>query len=314
MKPKRKVIHRTEMFGATLDLGGTPIELSDYATTGLLAVAVGPRGHGKTNAALLIGEQLSAQGWVSVLIDPEGEIESMYGDAVENVDVLRERLTRRSHPIIVVSAEDAEAFIPYGRVILEVADRERAPIYTAIDEGQLFSATKKKWPIGEAANIINQFAERGRKRALDAFITTHRFTGSLNRTIFSNKNVTLVGCQEDPAAWAALAPMFRASRIEYSDVAALGPGEFLCFSRRGVEKIRMPMAAALERVAPKAKPIKKMLPGSFREWDKLMGRIPTDRLKRLTDPVISLLSAVAGLPAQQVLAGNRALQDELDSR
>jgi hypothetical protein len=69
----RTVIQRTEMFGATLALGGAPIDLSDYATTGLLAVAVGPRGNGKTNAGLLMAEQLSAQGWVSVLIDPEGD-------------------------------------------------------------------------------------------------------------------------------------------------------------------------------------------------------------------------------------------------
>lgn len=42
------VIHRTEMFDAHLDLGGQPIELSEYATTGLVALAVAPRGQGKT--------------------------------------------------------------------------------------------------------------------------------------------------------------------------------------------------------------------------------------------------------------------------
>lgn len=62
------VIRRTEMFEARLDLGGQPIELSEYATTGLVALAVAPRGQGKTNAGLLIGEQLAAQGWVSVYI------------------------------------------------------------------------------------------------------------------------------------------------------------------------------------------------------------------------------------------------------
>ena len=42
----------------------------------------------------------------------------------------------------------------------------------------------------------------GRKRALDLFITALRYTGTLHRSIFSNKNLTLIGCQEDPTAWA----------------------------------------------------------------------------------------------------------------
>ena len=69
---KRGVIQRRELLAATLDLGGGPIDLSPYATTGLRVVTIGPSGSGKTNCGLLIGEQLAAQGWVSVLIDPEG--------------------------------------------------------------------------------------------------------------------------------------------------------------------------------------------------------------------------------------------------
>src|SRR5579863_8585514 len=119
---KRNVIRRDEMLGATLELGGTPITLDEYATTGLLAVAIGPRGNGKTNAGLLMAEQLSAQGWVSVLIDPENELESLYGDAVANPDELRNTLTKRDQPIVVVNATDAGEFVPYGRAILDVAD------------------------------------------------------------------------------------------------------------------------------------------------------------------------------------------------
>lgn len=312
---KHEIINRTEMFSATLNLGGPALDLAEYATTGLFAVAVGPRGHGKTNAGLVIAEQLAAQGWISVLVDPEGQMESLYGDAVESDDGLRRRLVLRDQPILVVSAKDAGEFISYGRAILEVADEHRKPIFVVIDEGQLFSATKRrKGSIGEAADIINQFAEQGRKRALDVFVTAHRFTGSLHRSVFANKNLTLIGCQEDPTAWAALAPQFRASKIEYNDVAALAPGEFLCFSRRGVEKMRMPMAEALKRVAPKAKAVKPLLPGTFRQWDLAMREMPTDRLKALTDPVINLLGAVAGLSSQQMLAGSRALQDELEAR
>src|ERR1700742_1270767 len=101
---KRNVIRREEMLGATLRLGGTPITLDEYATTGLLALAVGPRGNGKTNAGLLMAEQLSAQGWVSVLIDPENELESLYGDAVADPDALRSALTKREQPVVVVNA------------------------------------------------------------------------------------------------------------------------------------------------------------------------------------------------------------------
>jgi len=95
---KRNVIRRDEMLGATLELGGTPIALDEYATTGLLSVAIGPRGNGKTNAGLLLmAEQLSEQGWVSVLIDPENELESVYGDAVADPEALRAGSNAQPH-------------------------------------------------------------------------------------------------------------------------------------------------------------------------------------------------------------------------
>ena len=312
---KHSVIHRNEMFGATLALGGPPIDLSEYATTGLLALAVGPRGNGKTNAGLLIAEQLAAQGWVSVLIDPEGEMESMYGKAVDCPDDLRDHLTHRRQAIVVVTARDAAEFVPYGRAILDAAEEHRKPLFVFIDEGQLFSAPKKrKDGVGEAADIISQFAERGRKRALDLFVTAHRYTGTLHRTLFANKNLTLVGCQEDPTAWSNLAQQFRSSGIEFKDLNALAPGEFICFSRRGIEKIKMPMADGLKKVAPKAKTVKRTLPATFSQWDRAMRALPTERLKALSDPVVELLGAVAGLPTQQMLAGARALGDELEAR
>ncbi|RTL32497.1 MAG: hypothetical protein EKK53_29565 [Burkholderiales bacterium] len=309
------VIQRDEMLSAQLDLGGAPIDLGEYATTGLLAVAVGPRGMGKTNAGLLMAEQLAAQGWVSVLIDPESEMESLYGAAVRDAEHLGALLASREQAIVVVSARDATEFLPYGRAILDAAERFRKPLFVVIDEGQLFSATKKrKEDVGEAAEIINEFAGRGRTRALDLFITALRYTGTLHRSIFSNKNLTLIGCQEDPTAWAALAPQFRASRIEFNDLNALAPGEFFCFSRRGVEKVKMPMAQALRRVAPKARAVRRTLPATFSQWDRAMRGIPTERLRALTDPLVSLLGAIAGLSSQQMMAGAGALQDELETR
>ena len=312
---KRSVIRRDEMIGATLNLGGTPISLDDYATTGLLAAAIAPRGMGKTSAGLLMAEQLSAQGWVSVLVDPENELESLYGDAVSDPDALRNALKARDCPIIVVNAKDAGEFVPFGEAILDAADQHRKPICAMIDEGQLFSASRRRGNgMGEAADIINEFAERGRKRALDLFITALRYTGTLQRTLFANKNLTLIGLQEDPTAWSALAPQFKASRIEFADLNALAPGEFMCLSRRGVEKVRMPMAAALKPVAPKAKPVAKTLPATFNQWTRAMSAIPPERLVALSEDVVGLLSTVAELSPQQILAGQAALQDELEAR
>lgn len=313
---KHQVIRRPEMADAILDLGGAPIELADYATTGLLAVAIGPRGHGKTNAGLVIAEQLSKQGWVACLVDPERELESLYGDAVANPDELLLRLEKRDKPILVVSARDATEFVPYGRAILAAADQHRKPLFLVVDEGQVFSAPRKrKDDIGEASDLLNACVERGRKRALDLMVTAHRLTGSLHRTIFGNKNLTLIGCQADTASWAALAPQFRASKIDFADLNALQPGEFMCISRRaGIERVRMPMAAALARVAPKARPIKPAVPTTFTQWSQAISEIPSPRLALLTDPVVNLLGAVAGLTAQEMLAGFRALQDELETR
>jgi hypothetical protein len=313
---KRTVIRRDEMLTAKLQLGGRPIELAEYASTGILTIAVGPRGYGKTNAGLLMAEQLADQGWVSVLIDPESELETLYGDAVADPDALRDVLKTRKKPIVVVSAKDASEFVPYGHAILDSAEEHRKPVFVVIDEGQLFSSSTsgKSGDAGEAAEIINQFAGRGRKRALDLFITALRFTGTLQRLLFANKNLTLIGCQEDPTAWSALAPQFKGSQIGFSDLNALSPGEFFCFSRSGVEKIRMPMAKALEAVAPKAKIVHRALPATFNQWTRAMRQIPLERLEALTDPVVSLLGAVAGLTSQQMVTGISAQQDELEKR
>ena len=263
-----------------------------------------------------MAEQLAAQGWVSVLIDPESELEALYGAAVPDPEALRACLETRAAPIVVVSAKDASEFVPYGRAILDAAEEYRKPVFVVIDEGVLFSTTtrSKTGDASEAADIINQFAGRGRKRALDLFITALRYTGTLQRLLFANKNLTLIGCQEDPTAWSALAPQFKGSQIGFSDLNALSTGEFFCFSRGGVEKIRMPMAKALKAVAPKSKIIQRALPATFNQWTRAMGEIPTARLEALTDPVVSLLGAVAGLTAQQMMTGISALQDELELR
>lgn len=309
------VIKRTEMLSATLNLGGATIELADYAATGLLSVAVGPKGKGKTNAGLLMAEQLADQGWVCVLIDPEGELETMYGKAVASPEALAVALKARNQTIIVVNASDVHEFIPYGNVILEAADTHRKPLFLMVDEGQLFSTnSKRKEGQGESSALINDFVERGRKRALDMFLTAHAFTGSINRSVFRNKNLTFVGCQEDPAAWATLSLQFRHSQITYADLNALSTGEFFCLSSRGIEKIRMPMAKALAKVALPARTVKKALPSTYKQWARAMGDIPIERLEALTTPVTALLGAVAGLSAQQMLAGSQALADELECR
>jgi hypothetical protein len=311
----RSVIRREEFIDATLDLGGEPLDLSGYAATGLRIVAMGPSGTGKTNAGLLIAEQLAAQGWVSVLVDAESEIAGMYGDAVTDEHELRMRLEKRDEPIVVVAAADPSEFLPYGEVILEVADTLRKPIFLMVDEGQLFSSgRKRKSNVGESTDLINAAAERGRKRSLDLFVTCHRFAGSLNRTLFVNKNLTLIGKQEDPTAWSGLAPLFRGSKIDFNDLSALATGSFYCFSSRGVEKVRMPMAAALAAVAPAAKNVKPLHPTTFSQWDRAMSEIPTERLNALSPEVIDLLAAVVGLTTQQRLSGAQALRDEMEMR
>jgi hypothetical protein len=45
-----------------------------------------------------------------------------------------------------------------------------------------------------------------------------------------------------------------------------------------------------------------------------MSEFPTERFEALTDPVVSLLGAVAGLTSQQMVTGISALQDELEAR
>lgn len=312
----KPVFRREELMSAALDLGSVQIDLADYATTGLRIVAVGPAGIGKTNTGLLIAEQLAAQGWVCVLADPEGEIQAMYGDAVKDEDELAKALAKRNKNFLVVSARDPGEFVPFASVIMAAAEEHRKPIFLMIDEGQLFSSARrrKKNGIGEASDFVNDFVERGRKRALDLFLTAHRFSGSLSRSVFSNKNLTLIGCQEDPTAWSSLAAQFRGSRIGFEQLQALGPGEFFCFHRRGVEKVMISMAEAMQKVAPKARVVKPALPSTFSQWDRALREIPTARLEALSMPVVGLLGAVAGLTNQQLLSGGRALRDELEAR
>jgi len=239
----------------------------------------------------------------------------MYGEAISSPLALSEALRTRTQKIIVVNARDVHEFLSYGNVIMEAADLHRKPLFVMVDEGQLFSANKvRKDGLGESSDLINDLVGRGRKRALDLFITAHAFTGTINRQVFHNKNLTFVGCQEDPTAWASLSAQFRQSQIGYSDLNALSTGEFFCLSSRGIEKIKMPMAEALAKVAPAARVIKKVLPSTFRQWARAMSDISTERLEALTDQVTTLLGTAAGLSTQQMLAGSQALADELESR
>ena len=310
------VIRREEFLTASLDLGTLSIDLADYATTGLRIVTVGPSGIGKTNAGLLIAEQLVAQGWVAVLMDPEGEIEGLYPETVlRNEAKLESHLRGRHHKFLVVPVRNADEFVHYGRIVMRVVDEERKPVFLMVDEGQMFSASRRrKESIGEASDLANDLVERGRKRALDLFFTAHRYSNSLHRSVFTNKNLTFVGRQEDPTAWSALAPQFRGSQIGFPELAALAPGEFFSFSRRGVEKVAMPMAAALKAVAMAAPKVRPALPATFAEWDTAMRAIPTDRLRALSAPVVGLLSAIVGMPGRQLFGGGRALRDELEAR
>lgn len=310
----RAIFRRDEFLTAGLDFGSTALDLADYATTGLRVVTVGPSGIGKTNAGLLIAEQLAAQGWVSVLMDPEGEIEALYGDAVADVDELRLRLVRRDQPFVVIRVRNASEFIPYAQAVMDTVDEQRKPVFLMIDESQIFSASRKRSNnIGEASDLVNDFVQRGRKRALDLYLSAHRFSGSLHRVIFALKNLTFVGRQEDPTAWSSLAPQFRGAGIGFADLAALAPGEFFCFSRRGCEKVVMPMAAALQAVAPKATVVRPALPATFSQWDRALRAIPADRLRALSGPVAPLLGAITGLTSTQLAAGTRALHDELEA-
>jgi len=311
----KAIFQRDEFAHAALDFGSTTLDLADYATTGLRIVAVGPSGIGKTNAGLLIAEQLSAQGWVSVLLDPEGEIEALYGTPVADPAAVARRIGDRKEPILVVRVRTASEFIPFAQAIMEAVDEHRKPVYLMLDETQLFSASRRRQgDVGEASDLVNDFVQRGRKRSLDLFLSAHRFSGTLHRAVFTNKNLCFIGRQEDPTAWSALAPQFRGSRITFTDLAALCPGEFYAFSRRGVEKVAMPMAAALRAVAPKATVVRPVLPATFSDWDRRLGEIPTPRLQALTGPVVGLLASIVGLSAEQMAAGSRALRDELEAR
>ena len=85
------VIRRTEMVGASLNLGGQPLDLTEYSTTGLMALAVGPRGFGKTNSGLLMAEQLSEQGWVSILIVIRNTPNNLTENFLVFAKIMRER-------------------------------------------------------------------------------------------------------------------------------------------------------------------------------------------------------------------------------
>lgn len=313
---KHKVIRREEMLGATLTFGDHVIELDDYATTGLRITAVGPSGTGKTSALLAIMEQLVEKGWIGVIVDPEGEVEALYPDSmVETPEALGARLRARRHKLSVISVKDAVGFMPFGEEILRVVDEVRKPVVCLIDEGQVFSsAIKRSAGLGEASDVLNDFVGRGRKRGLDMLITALGMTGSLNRKIFKSQTINLIGRQADPAEWSNLANQFRGTHIGYADLMALGPSEWFCFSRTGVEKVRMQMPASMEKVAIKARQVRPALPQTYSQWDRAMQEIPTERLKALTGPVQSFLGTIVGLTPNQMISGARALADELEAR
>lgn len=315
----RKPLNRDHYTEALVQIGAMTLLLQDYATTGLRVVTVGPSGVGKTNTGLVFAEQLSTQGWVCVVMDPEGEVAEFYsdrgGEVMRDAKHLESHLVGRHHPFLIVKTRDAEDFVHYGRVIMRVADEQRQPIFLLVDEAQMFSVARDgRKTKGDASDLINDMVERGRKRNLDLFFTAHRFAGTLHRAVFTNKNLCFIGRQEDPTAWQPLAPLFRGTGIGFAELAALGPGEFFCFSRRGIEKVLMPMAEAVKANRPAAAVVTPTRPTTFSQWDRAVRRIPTERLERLTVPAIDLMASITGLTAEQSAAGYQALSDELKAR
>jgi hypothetical protein len=315
----RKQLNREHYAGAIIEIGATTLQLQDYATTGLRVVTVGPSGVGKTNTGLVFAEQLALQGWVCVVMDPEGEIFDLYEDRggilVTEPKDLEGKLRARTDTFLIVKAQSGDDFVEFGEVIMMVADELRQPIFLLVDEAQMFSVSRgKRKEKGEASDLINDMVERGRKRNLDLFFTAHRFAGTLHRAVFTNKNLCFIGRQEDPTAWQPLAPLFRGTSIGFGELSALAPGEFFCFSRRGIEKIVMPMAEALAANRPPAAKVAPVRPTTFSQWDRAMRKIPTDRLERLTVPAIDLMVSITGLTFEQSAAGYQALSDELKGR
>ncbi len=305
---------RPELEVASLHLG-VEIDLLPYATTGLRILAVGPSGVGKTNAGLLVAEQLVAQGWVAVIIDPEGDVEALVGGCVGEPVELERLLKERAVGVHVVRATTPDEFVPYAAVVAAAADSMRQPILLVVDEGQLFSSVgERKGGIGEATKILNDLAVRGRKRSLDLFVTAGRFSGSLHRQIFAMTNLKLIGAHADPSTWGAVSPLFTGTKLGFNDLNALEPGEFFCVGRAGLDKLRMPMSELLAAAAPPAVSVRPNLPTTYSQWDRAMRDIPTRRLKALSDPIVSLLSDVAGLTVEQRRAGQQALTDELSIR
>lgn len=308
-------IIRDELLTAHLDFGENQLDLSPYATTGLRIVCVGASGTGKTSTGLLIAEQLADQGWVSVIVDPEDEVGPLFNGAVESPEALEESLSRRDQPVLVVDAKDPASFLEYGEVVYRAADQHRKPIFLMIDEGQLYSAAaRRKDGLGESTDLLNDLATRGRKRALDLFLTSRSFAGSLNRALFNVKNLTMISAQNDPCAWSALAPQFRGTNIRFADLAALSTSEFFVFGPQGMEKVRMQMPRAMEDVALKAKPVRPVTPSTFSQWDEAMSLISDERLAAITPEVVALLGAVGSLSPHQLASGQRALADERNLR
>ena len=306
---------RHEMVGAQLELGNCRIDLSDYATTGLRCVMIGPSGGGKTFASLLVAEQLSEQGWVSVLVDPEGVLAPLYGGAVRDPEHLRSLLAERTQKILVIEAKSADDFVPYGQALIEVVDTQRKPVFLVLDEGQLFSTTGNR--VGgehEASMLIRDYLDRGRKRKLDLCISALRYTASLNRAAFDSRNLTLVAHHGDSRAWAGVAPVVSHAGFSFADVSALQTGQFLVVSRHGVEKATLPMPKAVRGLVPPTKRTRTALPGSFREWDAAVGAIDDKALAQLTPDLVALMSALAGLAAAQARSGADALADEILAR
>jgi hypothetical protein len=284
----RSVIQRTELEGRGARLrqrGDRPVRVRDDRPSHRRR---GPERHRQDERRPPDRRAAREQGWVS-RADRSGRR--------DRIDVRQGRRRRRGaaraprearSPIVVVSAEDASEFIPYGRAILEAADQDRKPIFVMMDEGQVFSAPKKREGRHRRGLRHRQPVRRARPQArarpLPHGAALHRLAASLD---LRHKNLSLIGCQEDPTAWAALAPQFKASKIEFGDLAGARARRVLLLQPRGVEKIRMPMAEALKRVAPKAKAIKPKLPTTFSQWDRAMREIPTPRLRRSRDPVVA---------------------------
>lgn len=242
------------------------VPLEDYAQTGERDAILASSGMGKSYLTGVLMEETLENGGLLCVIDPEGEhftlaerypmliVGGEQGNVPFEPDVLEVYIEAMLSSGLsgifdlseFVDVEQQGYYAMIADTLFQAEQKYRRKMRLVVEEAQIYApqagsaAAKPKGTTGNRDPLVasQRIAKRGRKRAIDSLWATQR-PASISKDILSQCNRFWFGGITSELDYKAIRPFLNEAGISFTDVKALQPGEFYCYSKGKTTKIKV---------------------------------------------------------------------------